>query len=80
MSLPIYLLRRCPSTISSCLYPPQNNERSVLLLEPLVEDQSASRDKVSLASQDAGHFKNGERFTYRQLLDLVLKADKAVTL
>ena len=80
MSLPIYLLRRSPSTIPSSLYPPQNKERSVLILEPLAEDRSPSRETVSLVSQDAGHFNNGDRFTYRQLLNLVLNAKNVVTL
>lgn len=80
MSLPIYLLRRSPSTLPSALYPPQNKEILVLIIAPLSESHASSHEAVSLQLKDAGHFINGQGFTYKKLLELVLAADKAVTL
>lgn len=80
MSLPLYLLRHSVLTVSSALYSPENSDRSVQMVESPSGNQISSHHAVVIQGGKKEHPNNGEPMTYTQLLELLLTADKVVTL
>ena len=80
MSLPVYVLRRSASSVSSALYSSEKRPLSVRIIEPQSDDHFSSQKAAFIQVGNEDSVNNGEQLTYRQLLDLVLEADKVVTL
>jgi hypothetical protein len=80
MSLPLYLLRRSASQVSSALYSPEQRDLSVCIIDPRVDNQSSSQKDAVIHVSHENALKNGSVLTYTQLVDLVIKAEKVVIL
>lgn len=80
MSLPMYLLRHSASNLSSALYVPTNKDITVHIAKPQSDNHPASQQAAFIQVGNADGLRNREPLTYKQLLELVLNADKVVTL
>lgn len=80
MSLPMYLLRRSASNLSSALYDPACKDVTIHIRNPQSDDHTASQRAAFIQVGHADCLPNSDQLTYRQLLELVLKAEKVVTL
>ena len=80
MSLPVYVLRRSPASISSALYSSEKRTLSVRIIEPQSDDHVPSQKAAFIQAGNEDSGSNREQLTYRQLLNLVLEAEKVVTL
>jgi hypothetical protein len=80
MSSPLYLLRHSLRSIPSALYAPENRTQSVRIIKSQSEDHfSSCKDAcIRIGMEDA--LESSEQLMYTELLELVLKADKVVTL
>lgn len=76
MSLPLYLLRHSVSGVSPALYSPDKRDLAVRIITPQSDTQEASETAAFIQSREA----DGEPVTYVQLLELILSAQKVVTL
>jgi hypothetical protein len=80
MSLPMYLLRRSTSNLSSALYDPTCKDITVYITNPQSDNHIASQQAAFIQGGHADCLPNREPLTYRQLVELILKAEKVVTL
>ena len=80
MSLPMYLLRRSLSNVSNALYSPGERDITVHIIKPQLDSHFSSEQAALLQVTDEDSLENGHELTYAQLLELILKAEKVVTL
>lgn len=80
MSLPMYVLRRAASDLSSALYDPAGQDVTVHIRSPQSDDRTSSQQAAFIQLGHADDLANREQLTYRQLVELLLKAEKVVTL
>lgn len=76
MSLPLYLLRHPKSNVSSCLISLDHHRVSVLL----EECPSSSQQVATIEYGDVKPVPTEQALTYKELLEVLLKAGKVVTL
>jgi hypothetical protein len=76
----MYLLRRSASSLSSALYDPTWKDITVQITNPQSDDHLASQQAAFIHVGHADGLPNREQLTYRQLVELILKAEKVVTL
>ena len=76
MSLPLYLLRHPKSSVSSCLLSSDHDRISVLL----GEYPSSSQQVATIQYGDVKPVPMEQALTYKELLEVLLKAGKVVTL
>lgn len=80
MSLPLYLLRHSVMNVSAALYSPENRNLSVQIVGSLSGNEDSSNNAVAIQGGNKESTNNGALLTYTQLLELLLTADKVVTL
>ena len=80
MSLSMYLLRHEASSLSSALYAPEKRNISVHVINPQSDDPVGSQQVAFIHVGKEDSLTNRDQLTYAQLLELVLKAEKVVTL
>ena len=80
MSLPMYLLRRSASSLSSALYDPTCKDVTIHIRSPESDDQPASQQTAVIQVGHADCLPDRHQLTYGQLVELLLKAEKVVTL
>ena len=80
LSAPLYLLRHPAHTLSSALYSPQEVTASVLLLETTPHSPLSPQVAATLQSEERSHLPIARQLTYEQLLELIIQAEKVVTL
>lgn len=80
MSLPLYLLRRPAANVSSALYIQDDRDRSVCFIMPKSDDNSLSHKAVFITVGDEGFLQGGKKLEYADLLELLLKENRVVTL
>lgn len=80
MSPPLYLLRRSTSSISSALYTPDNRNALVYITKSLSGNRSGVPKAGFLQIGIEEGLTTDEPLTYAKLLEILLKADKVVTL
>lgn len=80
MPLPLYLLRRPAASIPSALYTSTYGDRSISLAMPQSNDPALQEEAVFLTVGHQGPFQEKEQFSYKELLKLVLQAERVVTL
>ena len=80
MSSPVYLLRHSESCISPALYSPEESVHSLRIVTSQLENQSTLGIAGFVQRGLQEKLSNEERITYRQLLELLLTAEKVVTL
>jgi hypothetical protein len=80
MSFPVYVLRRSVSSVSSALYSSEKRNISVRIIQPQSDNHISSQKAafIQVGNEDSGS--HGEQLTYGQLLNLLLEAEKVVTL
>jgi hypothetical protein len=76
----MYLLRRSSSHLSSALYDPTWKDITVHITIPQSDDHLASQQAAFIRVGHGDRLPNREQLTYRQLVELILKAEKVVTL
>lgn len=76
----MYLLRLSVSDLPSALYDPACKDVTIHIRSPQSDDHTASQQAAFIQVAQADGLANGERLTYRQLVELLLKAEKVVTL
>jgi hypothetical protein len=76
MSRPLYVLRHTISGVSPALYSPDKRDRAVRLIERRSDTHVSSETAAFLQISE----EDGEPVTYGQLLELILNAQKVVTL
>ena len=80
LSAPLYLLRHPAHTLSPALYAPQDVTASVFVLEATPDSPLSPQFATTLQSGERSHVPIGQRLTYAQLLELIIQAEKVVTL
>lgn len=76
----MYLLRRSASNLSSALYDPACKDVTIYIGSPQSDDHTASQQAAFIQVGHAESLPNRDQLTYRQLVELVVKAEKVVTL
>ena len=76
MSHPLYVLRHAVSGVSPALYSPDKRDVAVRVIEPRSDNHVSSETAAFLQVGEA----DGKPVTYVQLLELILNAQKVVTL
>lgn len=80
MSPLVYVLRSPAHTIAPALYSSDKPSVVILGIEGAVTTVVASQPAEILKSASTFPFKTGERVTYKQLLDVIIEAEKVITL
>lgn len=80
LSAPLYLLRHPAHTLSPALYSPQDVTASVLLLETTPHSPISPRFAATLQSGERSRVPIARQLSYGQLLELIIQAEKVVTL
>jgi len=80
MSLLVYLLRSHAQVMSPALYPHNDSGVTSLAIERAASSTVPSPPAVMFQPGDTASWKVGEQLTYKQLLDLVIDAEKVITL
>ena len=79
MALPMYLLRRSAASVSPALYYPDKEKILVRIIESQAHNHSSSH-QAAFVQVGKDNLMNEQPLTYAQLLKLVLKSEKVVTL
>lgn len=80
MSSLVYILRSPAHMMAPALYLSDNSSVVTLGIEGAVNSVIPSQPAEVLKSGATLHFKVGERITYKQLLDVIIEAEKVITL
>ena len=80
MSSPLYLIRHPVSTLSPALYSNQDLDVSACTLKPSIDLPLCNLQMVTIQSTQGTAAVTEETLTYGQLLDMLIRAEKVITL
>ena len=76
----VYLIRNSVQTMPHSLFPSHDPSVMVFGIKKVIGTDSSSQTIEVLGSGSMFNLKTGQRFTYRQLLDVIIQAGKVITL
>jgi hypothetical protein len=79
MSSPLYLIRYPVSTLSPALYSNQDLDVSACTLKPSINLPSCNLQMVTIHSTQGTDAVTEETLTYGQLLDMLMRVEKVIT-
>ena len=76
----VYLVRNPVSTMPRSLYSPHNPNVVVIGIEPTIGKDSSTQSMEVLRSGSTVGLQREQRLTYSQLLEVIIQAEKVITL